>query len=312
MNLDPEMSGLPIYTPETYLEPEERQKMLMPLFAEAAAAAPVPTGMEITERSIGGPADNPRLAVRIYRPAAKSPLPALLYFHGGGFAIGNLDSEHGRCIQLADGAQCVVISVDYRLAPKSPYPAAVDDAYAALIWFWTEGDTLNCDAKRIAVGGTSAGGCIAAATALASRDRAGPSICYQLLNSPVLDDRLDTPSARDCTSVPVFARFQAERMWSAYLGSSAGVTSPYAAPARATTLRGLPPAFILAAGLDPLRDEGIAYASRLLAEGVAVELHVIPGVPHGFDLVQPFAVRSRQSVSTMQNALRMALASTSS
>jgi acetyl esterase/lipase len=264
--------------------------------------------MQIVDSKIPGPASNPELTVRIYRPAGFGSLPALLYCHGGGFIFGNLDSEHARCVQLSDGGRCVVVSVDYRLSPEHPYPAPVDDAYAALEWLAAEASSLGVDTTRLAVGGTSAGGCIAAAISLASRDRQGPHIGYQLLGSPVLDDRLETPSAIRCTAVPIFSRFQAERMWAFYLGDRCTATPAYAAPARAASFKGLPPAYILACGLDPLRDEAVEYAMKLLAEDIAVELHVVPNVPHAFDLAQPAAARSRHVLAEMQDALRRAFA----
>lgn len=306
MNIDPELQGFPIVTPETYTGPAERRRLFAPIFAGSAAAAVVPAGMQIVERAIPGPGGNPGLKVRIYRPAASSPLPALLYCHGGGFIFGNLDSEHARCVQLSEGAGCLVVSVDYRLSPEHPYPAPVDDAYAALEWLAAEAPSLGVDISRLAVGGTSAGGCIAAAICLASRDRHGPRIGYQFLCSPVLDDRLKTPSALDCTAVPIFSRFQAERMWGFYLGDRGAATSAYAAPARAESFKGLPPAYLLACGLDPLRDEAVEYAMKLLAERIAVELHVVPNVPHAFDLARPAAARSRQVLAEMQEALRRA------
>jgi acetyl esterase len=308
MDIDPELQGFPIVTPETYTGPAERRRVFAPIFAGSAAAAVVPAGMQIVDRVIPGPAGNPELSVRIYRPAASGSLPALLYCHGGGFIFGNLDSEHARCVQLSEGANCVVVSVDYRLSPEHPYPAPVDDAYAALEWLATQAPTLGVDLARLAVGGTSAGGCIAAAIALASRDRQGPRIGFQFLCSPVLDDRLKTPSAVDCTAVPIFSRFQAERMWAFYLGEGHATTPAYAAPARAASVAGLPPAYILACGLDPLRDEAVEYAMKLLAEQIAVELHVVPGVPHAFDLARPMAARSRQVLAEMQEALRRAFA----
>jgi acetyl esterase/lipase len=308
VDIDPEFEGFSIVTPETYTGPAERRRIFAPIFAASAAAAVIPSGMQIVDRSVPGPSGNIGLKVRIYRPAAPAPLPALLYCHGGGFIFGDLDSEHARCIDLADGAGCVVVSVDYRLSPEHPYPAPVDDAYAALEWLVAEASPLGVDITRLAVGGTSAGGCIAAALGLASRDRGGPRIGFQLLCSPVLDDRLETPSAVHCTAVPIFSRFQAERMWRFYLGERAAPTPAYAAPARASSFRGLPPAYILACGLDPLRDEAVAYAVKLLAEDIAVELHVVPQVPHAFDLARPAAARSRQVLAEMQHALRRALA----
>ena len=307
MELDPEMAALPVVTPATYVQPADRRRIFAPIFASAAAAAVVPPGMEIFDRTIPGPPDNPSLAVRIYRPAAQGPLPAVLYLHGGGFIFGNLDSEHARCVQLSDAAQCIIVSVDYRLCPEHPYPAPFHDAYTALEWVAAEAKSLGIDLARLAVAGTSAGGCLAAATTLAARDRRGPKLCYQFLCSPVLDDRLQTPSARDFTAVPIFSRFQAERMWRFYLGPLTGPTPDYAAPAQATSLKGLPPAYILACGLDPLRDEAIEYGMRLMAEGAAVELRVVPNVPHAFDLSVPTAARSRQVLAEMLEALRRAL-----
>jgi acetyl esterase len=308
MNIDPELQGFPIVTPETYTGPIERRRIFAPIFTSSAAAAVIPPGMQIVDRLIPGPAANPELRVRIYRPAGPGSLPALLYCHGGGFIFGDLDSEHARCVQLSDGAHCVVVSVDYRLSPEHPYPAPVDDAYAALEWLAAEASSLEVDITRLAVGGTSAGGCIAAAISLASRDRHGPHIGYQFLCSPVLDDRLQTPSAIHCTAVPIFSRFQAERMWAFYLGGRDARIPAYAAPARAPCFKELPPAYILACGLDPLRDEAVEYAMKLLAEEIPVELHVVPNVPHAFDLARPMAARSRQVLAEMQEALRRAFA----
>jgi acetyl esterase len=307
MDIDPELQGIPIVTPETYTGPVERRRIFAPIFVSSAAAAVIPSGMEIIDRAVPGPASNPDVRVRIYRPAGSGPLPVLLYCHGGGFIIGNLDSEHARCVELSAGAHCIVVSVDYRLSPEHPYPAPVDDAYAVLEWLTAQASSLGIDNTRLAVGGTSAGGCIAAALTLASRDRRGPRISYQFLCSPVLDDRLETPSARHCTAVPIFSRFQAERMWGFYLGDRKP-TPVYAAPARAASFKGLPPAYILACGLDPLRDEAVEYGMKLLAEEIAVELHVVPNAPHAFDLAKPAAARSLRVLAEMQDALRRAFA----
>ena len=176
-----------------------------------------------------------------------------------------------------------MISVDYRLAPENPFPAGVEDCFAAIEWAGRNHAELGIDADRVAVGGSSAGGALAAAVALMARDRGGPRLCYQLLVYPVLDNRLNTPSMLGFTHTPVFARRTAEAMWRHYLGDQISDTSPYAAPARAKTLSGLPPAYVEACALDPLRDENIAYATRLLEAGIATELHVYHGVPHGFD-----------------------------
>jgi acetyl esterase/lipase len=186
----------------------------------------------------------------------------------------------------------VVVSVDYRLAPEHPFPAGVDDCYLALEWVSTHADELGIDPDRIAVGGSSSGGATAAGVTLMARDRGGPAIAFQLLVYPVIDDRLDTPSMRACIDTPLFARHDAELMWSYYLGSEPSEVSPYAAPGRATDLAGLPPAYVCVAEFDPLRDEGIAYAQRLVGAGVSTELHLYPGTFHGFDAL-PSAVTIR-------------------
>jgi acetyl esterase/lipase len=179
--------------------------------------------------------------------------------------------------------QCVVVSVDYRLAPEHPFPAGPEDCYAGLLWVADNADELGVDLERLVVTGGSAGGALTAAVALMARDRGGPRIAYQALMIPVLDDRLKTPSHHQSEGGPGFNKDGNEGMWLHYLGEDADreKTSPYAAPARAESLAGLPPAFIQTNGKDPLRDEGIEYALRLLAEGIPVELYNAPGAYHG-------------------------------
>ncbi len=223
------------------------------------------------------------LRLRVYRPRSAGIAPALVYCHGGAFLLGFPELEDPGCVRYALGADCTVISVDYRLAPECPFPAGVEDCFAALDWVVRHHEELGIDGDRVAVGGSSAGGGLAAAVALMARDRGGPTLCFQLLIYPVLDDRLATRSMIGFTDTPVFARPTAEAMWRHYLGAEPSEVSPYAAPARSTDLSGLPPAYIEACALDPLRDENIAYAMRLLQAGTATELQVIPGVPHGFD-----------------------------
>jgi acetyl esterase/lipase len=178
---------------------------------------------------------------------------------------------------------CVVVSVDYRLAPEFPFPAGPEDCYAALEWVSAQADELEIDLERLVVTGGSAGGALTAALTQMSRDRGGPKIAFQALMIPVTDDRLATPSIRQAVGSPGFNAEGAEGMWLHYLGEAADreKTSPYAAPARAESLAGLPPAFVLTNGLDPLRDEGLEYAMRLLAEGISVEIYNCPGAYHG-------------------------------
>src|SRR3954451_25447540 len=223
----------------------------------------------------------PPVRVLVYRPRdATGTLPLILEIHGGAFCILRADSFPAMCASYAMlGA--TVVSVDYRLAPEHPFPIAVEECYAALSWALRE---LDVDSERVVVTGGSAGGALAAAVTLMARDRGGPSIAFQALNIPVLDDRLQTTSMRQFGSGhPGFNGSAAEGMWLHYLGENAdrSATSPYAAPARAASLAGLPPAFIHANGLDPLRDEGIEYAMRLMADVVTVELYCSAGAYHG-------------------------------
>jgi acetyl esterase/lipase len=257
----------------------------------------------------------PEVKVRIYRPRSMStPSPAFVYFHGGGFVAGSVELGHARALMLAAEVGCVVVSADYRLAPESPFPDGLNDCYSVLCWTAEHSDELGIDATRLGVGGESAGGALAAATALLSRDRLGPQIAFQLLLYPVLDDRMNTASMRDCTSAPVWDSNKCAVMWSHYLGgrpdTDAGRISEYAAPARASDLSGLPTAYISACEGDPLRDEAITYAQRLLGAGVQVELHVFPGTFHGFDLIGVKTVVGSQAIAEQLLALRRGLGTT--
>lgn len=232
--------------------------------------------------------------LRVYCPkAAHGPLPALLYLHGGGFFCGDLFSEQWQCGQYASQVGCVVVCVDYRLAPENPYPAALFDCYRALEFLHAQSEALHIDRSKIAVGGSSAGANLAAAIALLARDRNGPKVFFQMLLIPALDDRLDSPSAREFTDAPDFAAPEAQTMWRWYLGADHGEISSYAAPIRSIDLSYLPPAYVLCAGLDPLRDDGLRYAQRLIAAGIDVELHLVPSIPHGFASVATASTSKR-------------------
>jgi acetyl esterase/lipase len=244
-----------------------------------------PVPLEIDELLVPGPEAAPQVRVRRYRPAdPDGPLPALVYFHGGGFVAGSLDLYDADCRRIAAEVGAVVVSVDYRLAPEHPFPAPLEDCYAALAWVAGHAAELGVDPDRIAVGGESAGGGLAAGVALLARDRGGPRLCLQLLGIPELDDRLESESMRTLgAESPITTIANGEISWDSYLGAGVRGTdqvSPYAAPARATDLAGLPPALVTAYELDALRDEDIAYAQRLLVSGVPTELHVYPGAFH--------------------------------
>jgi acetyl esterase/lipase len=228
--------------------------------------------------------------------------------HGGGFIIGSVEAEHAGAALMAIDSGAVVVSVEYRLAPEHPFPAALHDCYAALSYLHGEAVSLGVDPARVALCGTSAGGGLAAATALLARDLGGPPVCFQMLHIPELDDRLETPSMRAFVDSPVWNRPLAAKSWRAYLGAQHGSaqTPAYAAPARAEDLSGLPPAYVSTAENDPLRDEGIIYALRMLQAGVSVELHQFPGTFHGSALVTTASV-SRRAQREAALVLRRAL-----
>lgn len=269
-------------------------------FEEMVRSLPAPdtSGLHIEERRVPGPDGAPEITLRIYRPQRQAVRGVVYDIHGGGFVLGNVDLDHTVNVRLARELDVVVVSVEYRLAPETPFPGGLEDVYAGLVWTAEHAAELGTDANRIAIHGVSAGGGLAAALALLARDRGGPPIAFQFLAVPELDDRLDTPSMHLYTDTPLWNRPAAIHSWDAYLGSGlAGGAdiSPYAAPARATDLCGLPPAYVSVMQFDPLRDEGIAYAQALLASGVTVELHLFPGTFHGSMLVEDAAISKREA-----------------
>jgi len=304
VNLDPELAAVVPYLPSLgTIEPAEARVALREMIAGLPPPI-LPDGLTISDQTIPG-ADGNEVPVRVYSPPRPSgdgaAVPSVLYLHGGGFMVGDLETEHAGAAAIAGELGVVVVSVDYRLAPEHPFPAPLEDCYSALCWLAGEAEALGVDPERIAVSGQSAGGGLAAGLALLARDRGGPALCFQLLGIPELDDRLATPSMVAFTDTPLWNRPAAERSWAFYLGDAAGGdTSPYAAPARAADqdLVGLPPAYVSTGEYDPLRDEGITYALRLLQAGVSVELHQYAGTFHGSTLV-PAAVSRRQQAELL-------------
>jgi acetyl esterase len=250
--------------------------------------------------------DGHQVPVRVYRPAGlDKDAPALIFIHGGGFVMGDVSSRDPLCLGLAHHGQCVVVSVDYRLAPEHPFPAGFDDCYAALEWLAKEPIEAGLSPTKIAVCGISAGGGLAAALALKSRDQNGPVLEHQFLIIPDVDDRLITDSSHRIHDARIWDRNTAEVSWQMYLGDSyGGDVSPYAAPARATDLSALPPATVLVEDLDILRDEGVDYANRLNNAGVRTELHVYPGTFHGHFGVVPDAAISRRTVDDIFSSVK--------
>ncbi|WP_029111228.1 alpha/beta hydrolase [Mycobacterium sp. URHD0025] len=243
------------------------------------------------------------IAVRIYR-GGPSPSPAVVYCHSGAFVLGNLDTDQIQCVELARRARCTVIAMDYRLAPEYPYPAAFDDAMMVLNWTATLAGELDIDAGRVAVAGSSAGGALAALLAQHSAAGSAPPIVFQALHQPVLDDR-PTRSKEEFADTPGFDGPATVAMWRHYAGGRDVPES--AVPVRAAALTGVAPALITCSELDPLRDEALDYARRLLAAGVATELHLFPGTCHGFDSLLPDWELSQQLFALQGAALRRAL-----
>jgi acetyl esterase/lipase len=308
--LDPELAEIARVAPPLDLRDVAAARRGMAAITEQlakAGMAPRDERVQLEERRISGPKGAPEVPVRIYRPrSAASPRPILVFFHGGAFCLGNLETEHARLLRICGELSIPIVSADYRLAPEHPYPAGVEDCYAALVWSAQHAAELGGDVRRIAVGGSSAGGGLAAGVALLARDRGGPALVFQLLIYPVLDDRMQTRSMRDFVDSPIWDRPNSEVMWRFYLGERKGKIPIYAAPSRARKLEGLPPTYMMTAEFDPLRDEGIDYAARLLEAGVPTELHNYAGAFHGFDQMGN-AMLSRAALEEQHAALRRAL-----
>ena len=312
--IDPELTAVLDFMPVIGLEdPVAARREFEKLLVAMRTPLPEAELLDIEDRLIPGLEGDPEVSVRVYRPKAAAARPAaavpgVLLIHGGGFVIGSVEAEHAVAVMTAANLGAVLVSVDYRLAPEHPYPAGLHDCYAALTFLHAESSALGVDPERVALLGTSAGGGLAAATALLARDRGGPPVCFQMLHIPELDDRLETPSMRTFVDSPLWNRPLAVKSWEFYLGALAGKDDVpvYAAPARATDLAGLPPAYVSTAENDPLRDEGIAYALGMLQAGVSVELHQFPGTFHGSALV-PTAAVSRRAAQEASVVLRRAL-----
>ncbi|MCB2214248.1 alpha/beta hydrolase [bacterium] len=249
--------------------------------------ARAPKGVRIETITIPGPADAPQLRLRLYQPeTTERPTPALLWLHGGGYVMGRPKMDDPRCLGYARELGITVASVDYRLAPRHPFPAALDDAYAALQWLAARADALDLDPERIAVGGASAGGGLAAALAQLARDRSEVRPAFQFLIFPMLDDRtVGRADLRDRRFV-LWNQRSNRFAWEAYLGGTAGgpETPEYAAPARRADLSGLPPAWIGVGTEDLFYAEGSAYAQRLRDRGVDCTFEAVQGAYHGFDV----------------------------
>lgn len=290
---------------DLFADIETARKMTRDMFAMMQQASD--PNIPISEIRIPGE-DGNQVPLRIYRPAdRKGSLPGLLWIHGGGYVFGFAAMFDDLCRQFVREVNCVVVSVDYRLAPEHPFPAGLNDCYAALKWMAAADNGLDIDATRIAVAGGSAGGGLTAAVALLARDKGGPAIKLQMPLYPMIDDRNVTPSSYEFTDARLWNRETNIKAWQLYLGDKGGEVSPYAAPARAEDLSGLPPTYTIVGELDLFRDETIDYVQRLLQAGVATEFHIYPGCYHGFESV-PGTKIGKKAIDGYISALKEAFA----
>lgn len=309
MPLDPQVQALlaevealgnpPLHT----LSAVEARKLQR--ISPAVAEPPEPI-FEVTERTIPGPGGE--LPIRVYRPSAQRPLPALVYFRGGGWMIGTLEYREAFCRRLANGAQCVVISVDYRNAPEHPFPAAADDALAATDWVASHAGALGIDPARVLVGGDSAGGNLATVTAIQARDRGKPVLAGQLLIYPITDHYSAGFASYEANATGYYLTRDAMIwFWNNYAPAEEQALSPLASPLRAQSLWQLPQTLVITAEYDPLRDEGEAYARRLAESGVATKLIRYDGLIHGFIGMTAALDRGREAVAEIVAELRTML-----
>ena len=291
----------------------------IPLIRSAPPLVPLPTDeelrrdgvFEVSTRQVPGPAGEPGISLLVGRPAGvTTPVAGIYYIHGGGMIFG--EARSGGFAGVLDHAAelgLAIVSVEYRLAPETQHPGPVEDCYAGLIWTAEHAAELGLDPGRLIVGGVSAGGGLAAAVALLARDRGGPALAAQLLICPMLDDRNETPSSYQMAGLGVWDRTANDVGWTALLGDARGGpdVSPYAAPARATDLSGLPPAFVDVGSAETFRDEDVAYATRIWQAGGQAELHVWPGGSHAFAGMVPGAALSQAAVAAQRTWLRRIL-----
>jgi len=256
-------------------------KKLREMTAAALQLAACPSLADVQDHKIVRD-DGSELLVRAYRPFGDGPYPVCLYFHGGGWVLNSIDTHDDLVRRLTAESGCVFVSVEYRLSPEHKYPAALEDGWATLQWVNAQAEKLQVDPSRLAVVGDSAGANLAAALCLLARDRKGPEITFQVLAYPVIDSDFTRPSYVENAEGYFLTLEQMKWFWAQYVSTPEQMTEPYAAPIRAESLAGLPPAFIITAEYDPLRDEGEAYADALFTAEIPVSLHRYPGMIHAF------------------------------
>ena len=291
--------GLPAY--QDLSPPAARKQML----EQSPPVDPLLSVHRVENCSIPGPESD--LPIRLYYPEGASPFPVLVYFHGGGWVIGDLDTHHGFCHALAKTSGCLIVSVDYRLAPEHRFPAAVEDAYAATKWVADNAADIQADPDRMAVGGDSAGGHLAAVVALMARDRKGPRIDLQILIYPITDCNFNTPSYLQNQEGYMLTRDLMKWFWNHFIENAYDARHPYASPLQASDLSGLPEAVIVTAEYDPLRDEGEAYGQKMDAAGVKVRLLRYPGMMHAFIRMIAHLDKAREALDEVSGTIREVL-----
>lgn len=265
---------------------------------------PLDLVVDTVDRSVPGP--DGEVPIRVYTPDSEGALPVLVFFHGGGWLLGGLDSHDSLCRTLTDTADCVVVSVDYRRAPEDTFPAALEDCYAATCWVANNATAIGGMPGAIAVGGDSAGGTLAAGVTLLARDRNGPALDYQVLAYPATNYAFDTASYEENAQGYFLTRRDMERFWDGYLRTDVEGRHPYASPLQARDLSRVPPALVLTCGFDPLRDEGQAYARRLEDAGGSVHHLEYEDMIHGFltMLADPALNRAHDAVEEIAMTLQ--------
>ncbi|WP_254533571.1 alpha/beta hydrolase [Natrinema gelatinilyticum] len=268
---------------------------------------PPNTVASVTERTVPGPAKD--ILVRIYTPNENGPLPPLVFFHGGGWMLGDLDTHDALCRALANATECVVISVDYRLAPEHRFPAGLEDCYAVTQWVANNAESVGAKPGTLAIAGDSAGGALTVGVGLLARGRDGPEIDYQVLAYPATDYSFNTDSYEENAQGYFLTRKDMERFWNGYLRSELDGQHPYASPLRTQNLEGLPPSFVLTCGFDPLRDDGSKFADRLSEAGVPTQHVQYDDMIHGFltMLDDPELDRAHEAIEEIGDAVRSVL-----
>ena len=273
------------------------------LLEKLGSGGPEHPAVERRDEHVAGPDGDVRVRLYLPRGRGAEPAPGLYWIHGGGFVMGTIEMDDLLCDSFVARFGCVVCSVEYHLAPEHPYPAGINDCHLGLTWFFDQARRLGVDSARIGIGGISAGGGLTAATSLLARDRGQVRVAFSLAVCAQLDDRHITRSSTSIHDLRVWNTQTSKSAWSAYLRDVGDDVPPYAAPARATDLSGLPPTFLLVGELDPFCDENIEYARRLIESGVPTELHVYPGAYHGFEVLAPDARVSRSALAARDSAL---------